>query len=134
MENNIQFFLEETNCNNGDNNEIIHNLMNEFSNLTSKTPTPIPIPIPNMNSWFNDTCREIDYTDYTIKNLLKICNYYGLDKSIKASKCKKQDIIDTLIYFESLPENAVIVHNRITMWEYMSAIMNDPKMKQYVLF
>ena len=132
MENNIQFFLEETNCNNGDNNEIIHNLMNEFSNLTSKTPTPIPIP--NMNSWFNDTCREIDYTDYTIKNLLKICNYYGLDKSIKASKCKKQDIIDTLIYFESLPENAVIVHNRITMWEYMSAIMNDPKMKQYVLF
>lgn len=130
MENNIQFFLEETNCNNGDNNEIIHNLMNEFSNLTSKTPTPIP----NMNSWFNDTCREIDYTDYTIKNLLKICNYYGLDKSVKASKCKKQDIIDTVIYFESLPENAVIVHNRITMWEYMSAIMNDPKMKQYVLF
>ena len=130
MENNIQFFLEETNCNNGDNNEIIHNLMNEFSNLTSKTPNPIP----NVNSWFNDTCREIDYTDYTIKNLLKICNYYGLDKSVKASKCKKQDIIDTLIYFESLPENAVIVHNRITMWEYMSAIMNDPKMKQYVLF
>ena len=99
MENNIQFFLEETNCNNGDNNEIIHNLMNEFSNLTSKTPNPIP----NVNSWFNDTCREIDYTDYTIKNLLKICNYYGLDKSVKASKCKKQDIIDTLIYFESLP-------------------------------
>jgi hypothetical protein len=132
MENNIQFFLEETKHNNGDNNEIIHNLMNEFSNLTSKTPTPIPIP--NMNSWFNDTCREIDYTDYTIKNLLKICNYYGLDKSVKASKCKKQDIIDTVIYFESLPENAVIVHNRITMWEYMSAIMNDPKMKQYVLF
>jgi hypothetical protein len=130
MENNIQFFLEETNCNNGDNNEIIHNLMNEFSNLTSKTPTPIP----NMNSWFNDTCREIDYADYTIKNLLKICNYYGLDKSVKASKCKKQDIIDTVIYFESLPENAVIVHNRKTMWEYMSAIMNDPKMKQYVLF
>jgi hypothetical protein len=130
MENNIQFFLEETKHNNGDNNEIIHNLMNEFSNLTSKTPTPIP----NMNSWFNDTCREIDYADYTIKNLLKICNYYGLDKSVKASKCKKQDIIDTVIYFESLPENAVIVHNRITMWEYMSAIMNDPKMKQYVLF
>jgi hypothetical protein len=102
--------------------------MNEFSNLSNKTSTP------NMQSWFNDTCREIDYTDYTIKNLLKICNYYGLDKSIKASKCKKQDIIDTLIYFESLPENAVIVHNRITMWEYMSAIMNDPKMKQYVLF
>ena len=128
MENNIQFFLEETNCNNGDNNETIHNLMNEFSNLSNKTSTP------NMQSWFNDTCHEIDYTDYTIKNLLKICNYYGLDKSVKASKCKKQDIIDTLIYFESLPENAVIVHNRITMWEYMSAIMNDPKMKQYVLF
>ena len=128
MENNIQFFLEETNCNNGDNNEIIHNLMNEFSNLSSKTSSS------NVNSWFNNTCSEIDYTDYTVKNLLKICNYYGLEKNVKTSKCKKQDIIDTLIYFESLPENAVIVHNRITMWEYMSAIMNDPKMKQYVLF
>ena len=109
MENNIQFFLEETNHTNGDNNETIHNLMNEFANLssntaTSNTATSKP-PIPNVNSWFNDTCREIDYTDYTIKNLLKICNYYGLDKSVKASKCKKQDIIDTLIYFESLPEN-----------------------------
>ena len=113
MENNIQFFLEETNCNNGDNNEIIHNLMNEFSNLSSKTSSS------NVNSWFNNTCSEIDYTDYTVKNLLKICNYYGLEKNVKTSKCKKQDIIDTLIYFESLPENAVIVHNRITMWEYM---------------
>jgi hypothetical protein len=133
MENNIQFFLEETNHTNGDNNETIHNLMNEFSNLSSNTATS-KTPIPNVNSWFNDTCHEIDYADYTVKNLLKICNYYGLDKSVKVSKCKKQDIIDTLNYFESLPENAVIVHNRITMWEYMSAIMNDPKMKQYVLF
>ena len=27
--------------------------------------------------------------EYTIKELLKICHYYGIDKDIKAAKCKK---------------------------------------------
>jgi hypothetical protein len=36
--------------------------------------------------------------EYTVKELLKICSYYGLDKDIRSSKCKKQDIISTIVY------------------------------------
>jgi hypothetical protein len=72
--------------------------------------------------------------EYTVKDLLKICNYYGLDKDIKTSKCKKQDIIATIIYFESLPENFEIVHKRNKMWTYIIELLNDPKMKKYVIF
>jgi hypothetical protein len=72
--------------------------------------------------------------EYTIKDLLKICDYYGLEKNIKSSKCKKQDIISTIIYFESLPENYEIVQKRNIMWAYMGELMMDTKMKKYIFW
>jgi hypothetical protein len=72
--------------------------------------------------------------EYTVKDLLKICHYYGIDKNVKASKCKKQDIISTLIYFESLPENVEIVQKRNRMWVYIKELSNDSKMKQFVIW
>jgi hypothetical protein len=79
---------------------------------------------------------ELYYYDneYTIKDLLKICKYYNIDKNIKASKCKKLDIIETIVFFESLPENFEIVQKRNKMWIYMSELMNDTKMKKYVIW
>jgi hypothetical protein len=70
----------------------------------------------------------------TVKDLLKICHYYGIDKNVKASKCKKQDIISTLLYFESLPENFEIVQKRNRMWAYITELSNDSKMKQFVIW
>lgn len=70
----------------------------------------------------------------TVKDLLKICHYYGIDKSVKASKCKKQDIITTLLYFESLPENFELVQKRNRMWAYITELSNDSKMKQFVIW
>jgi hypothetical protein len=72
--------------------------------------------------------------DYNIKELLKICEYYDIEKTIKSSKCKKQDIISTIIYFESLPENYNIVDRRNKMWAYMTELYNDKKMKKYVIW
>ena len=79
---------------------------------------------------------ELYYYDneYTIKDLLKICKYYNIDKNIKASKCKKLDIIETIVFFESLPENFEIVQKRNKMWIYMSELINDQKMKKYVIW
>ena len=52
---------------------------------------------------------EIYYNEkYTLKDLMKICCYYGIDKNIKASKCRKPDIIATIVFFEGQPENAAI--------------------------
>ena len=79
----------------------------------------------NEELYYNEVC--------TVKDLLKICHYYGIDKSVKASKCKKQDIISTLLYFESLPENFEIVQKRNKMWAYITELSNDSKMKQFVI-
>jgi len=72
--------------------------------------------------------------EYTVKELLKICKYYGIDKELKATKCKKQDIINTIIFFEVLPENSEIVERRHRMWAYITELIHDPKMKQFIIW
>lgn len=69
---------------------------------------------------------------YTVKGLMKICEYYKIDKNVKSSKCKKQDIIDTIILFESLDENQEIVFKRHQMWAYMDFISKDKSMRKYI--
>lgn len=71
---------------------------------------------------------------YTVKELMKICSYYGIDKNIKASKCKKQDIVSTIVFYEGQSENADIVKQRHNMWAYMTELLSDPKMRMYLLF
>lgn len=78
--------------------------------------------------------NAVFYSDYTVKDLLKICNYYDIEKHVKSSKCKKQDIIGSIIYFESLPENFEMVNRRHAMWSYMEELTNDPKMKKYIIW
>ena len=72
--------------------------------------------------------------EYKLKDLMKICKYYGISGTIKASKCKKQDIVSTSIYFENSPENYEIVEKRHKMWAYMTELLEDPKMRVYLLF
>jgi hypothetical protein len=43
-------------------------------------------------------------------------------------------MISTIVYFENLPENYRIVQKRNHMWAYMAELMNDPKMKKYVIW
>ncbi len=78
--------------------------------------------------------NEQFYEHYTVKDLLKICSYYDIEKTVKLAKCKKQDIIYSIVYFESLPENYEIVNNRHKMWSYISELMMDSKMKKYVIW
>lgn len=143
---NITFFLEER----GDdknNEEEIQKMMEEFTSLSE---TELDKNIDEFQSWlYNDDETNMDYflkksnfgndelfyeEEYTVKDLLKICSYYGLDKDIRTSKCKKQDIIATIVYFESLPENTEIVHKRNRMWAYITELLHDKKMKKYVIW
>jgi len=77
---------------------------------------------------------ELFYKDFTIKNLMKICKYYGISKFINASKCKKQYVIDSIIFFENQIENIEIVQQRQKMWAFMTEIMNDKHMKKYIIW
>jgi hypothetical protein len=80
----------------------------------------------NDEMYYNHECN--------VKELLKICRYYGIDKTIKSAKCKKQDIIATIVYFENQPENFEIVKKRNLMWAYIIELMNDQKMKKYIIW
>ena len=46
--------------------------------------------------------QMIDYQmNYTVKQLIVICDYYGILKQIKCNKCNKDEIIHILIDFEN---------------------------------
>jgi hypothetical protein len=77
---------------------------------------------------------EAYYDAHTIKELMKICQYYDLAKNVKSAKCKKQDIVATIVFFEAQHENKKIVNKRHKMWAYMRELTNDPKMKEYIFW
>lgn len=73
--------------------------------------------------------------NYNIKQLLVICDYYGISKnSIKINKMKKQDIIEQIMLFEKDSDNIEIVQKRKQMWYYMNELKNDKFMKKYILW
>jgi hypothetical protein len=151
--NNINFLFEEKddkNINEEDIQKIMDELNNEIeasdfdpwmlndaeffdNNIENNIENNIDIKyFVHKSKYGND---ELYYEEeYTVKDLLKICEYYGIDKNIRTSKCKKIDIITTLVYFESLPENAVIVEKRNRMWAYITELLQDPKMKKFIIF
>ena len=127
IDNNISFFLQDNNDNN-DNNDIDEK-KTEIYKLIEQTETDLNCDI---NNFYGNT--EFFYEENTVKELLKICEYYGIEKIIKSAKCKKQDIIATLIYYENMPENFEIVQRRILLWAYLNELINDPKMKKYIIW
>ena len=124
--NNITISVEETNISNSEYD--IEKMMEELENevIDDNDDEPNMFYCGNYENYYNN--------EYTVKDLLKICNYYGIEKNIKSSKCKKQDIISTIIYFESLTENIEIVEKRNRMWAYMVELFNDQKMKKYIIW
>jgi hypothetical protein len=74
------------------------------------------------------------YDAHTIKELMKICEYYDLAKNVKNARCKKQDIVTTIVFFEAQPENKEIVNKRNKMWAYMKELTMDQKMKPYLIW
>uniref|UniRef100_A0A6C0I8J8 Uncharacterized protein n=1 Tax=viral metagenome TaxID=1070528 RepID=A0A6C0I8J8_9ZZZZ len=133
---NISFLLEEKD----EDNEFykinnIDDMMNEllFTNNTNNSTNSDLLYYVEKNVFSGED--ETYYNEkYTIKDLMKICCYYGIDKNIKASKCRKQDIVATIVFYEGQSENADIVKQRHNMWAYMTELLTDPKMRMYLLF
>lgn len=94
------------------------------------------------NEMFNDYEREniiasqiLNYQmNFTIKQLIVICDYYGISKEIKLNKATKIEIINTLVYFENNSINEDVVLKRQNLWFYLNEIKNDKIMKKYVLW
>ena len=69
--------------------------------------------------------------NYTVKQLLLICEYYGIHK---AKTTKKDNIIREIVAYETDNQNIENVCNRQNMWFYMNELKNDKYMKKFVLW
>ena len=74
------------------------------------------------------------HENYTVKELLLICEYYGVAKELKSNKCNKNEIIQFLVIYESNSMNSDIVFKRQNMWFYINELKHDKFMKKYVLW
>lgn len=72
--------------------------------------------------------------NYTVKQLLLICEYYGISKDLRISKCNKLDILNTLIIYENNIENLEKVNKRKKLWYYINELKKDKFMKKYILW
>ena len=107
--------------------EIINGLIklqDELNNINTNTNT-------NTNN-ISLIIEEIQ--NYTVKQLMVICDYYNISKNIKLCKLKKQDIIETIITFELDHLNTEIVNKRKIMWNYLNELKNDKMMKQFIIW
>jgi len=107
-----------------DNNELdLSDMLNEIykCDFTNKNDDLI---IPQIINY-----RE----NFTVKELLLICDYYGIAKELKSNKCNKCEIIEFLVIFESHSMNSEIVFKRQNLWFYINELKNDKFMKKYVL-
>jgi hypothetical protein len=145
-EDNITFFLQDTIVEDLEENNLeLEKMMSDFD---TEYQNEYQYEYQNMN--INDELKDLSYfikkdlyngnneyyynEEYKIKDLLKICQYYGIATSIKAAKCKKQDIVSTIVYFESLPENYEMVEKRHKMWAFVTELLEDTKMKSYLIW
>ena len=84
-----------------------------------------------INSPMSYSFLEMDYsTNYNVKSLLQIVEYYELKKS----NMKKDEIIQMLILFETDPLNYEIVSRRRHLWNCMNELKKDKYFNKYILF
>ena len=132
MNENITFFIDDEN-NNNENEKQLN--MNEIS-MNLNEILKLDYEIKNKNANDNDLYVELIHYDlnYTVKQLLLICEYYGISKDLKNNKCNKTDILNTLIIYENNIENMEKVNKRKTLWYYMNELKNDKFMKKFILW
>ena len=127
MDEHISFFI----CDDNDNN-------------LTETVCDFNISADHNNFDENNTCcydadiymsRTLNYeTNFTVKELMLIAEYYGLAKNLKKYKATKTDIIISVVNYELDPQNFEKVAARERMWYYINELKNDDCMKKYVLW
>lgn len=128
MSENINFFLNDSIESNDDdlnNNISLNDILEEINSDNSMYSQ-------NTDNLFNEV---VNYNiNYTVKQLLLICDYYNILKEVKMTKCNKEEIINTIVLFESNPNNYNISCKRKQLWFYINEIKSDKFMKKFVIW
>lgn len=69
-----------------------------------------------------------NYSNYPLKEIQKIADYYGLKRTTKI------DMISKIMMYESDHANINSVSKRKIMWSFMYELNKDVKMKKYILW
>lgn len=112
--------------------------------ISMETSTEVKKEVFDMNN-LNDvfgpeevvdtTMYVLNYNlNFNVKQLLQICDYYGIAKTMRQQKCNKDEIIMMLVDFEASEENSEIVTRRQLLWYYVNELKNDSFMKKYIFF
>ena len=125
-EENVFFSLDETSLDYKNENNIINDLLDDFDYTNQ---------INNLTREEIIESLSIEYKiNYNVKDLLLICEYYGIAKELKVQKFCKEMIIYFLVDFENDPLNNTIVLQRKKMWHCMNMLKNDKFMKKYIIW
>ena len=85
------------------------------------------------NEETNQICLAHEYdASYSAKDLLKICEFYGIHKECK--KYKKMELIYAILIYESDETHSFLVEKRKAFWELMSMLKQDKFMKQFIVW
>jgi len=125
---NITFILEKDECDD-DHQVNLDDLMSEFNDIKMAQNMYNEEEMDDMYASITDYDEN-----YTIKQLLQICEYYGLTKEIRTAKGKRLDVIGALVMFESNSDNGAKVYRRKQLWHYMNELKSDKFMKKFVFW
>ena len=123
-------FMEDDDDDESDSDSDINS---ELNNIIDKTI--IDNTIDNTIIDMNDMYPEIvNYKiNFTVKQLMQICEYYGISKNMKLTKANKDEIINNIVLFENDPCNYDVVIKRNLMWHYIKELKSDKFMKKFIL-
>jgi hypothetical protein len=133
----MSFFLVDKDLNNeeiSNNDEEINKMMEEFHNLHCCENDTNQKSDDDIKYYFDEDLSNYYNKNYTVNQLLKICEYYDLLKYVKMAKYKKTEIINAIILFEMDNANREIVLKRRQIWFYVEELLNDKFMKKYILW
>ena len=68
--------------------------------------------------------------NYTVKELNQVLHYYGIYKP----KMTKDEIIQTLLFYETDANNHSTVLDRMRLWENINELKHHPFFSKYILF
>lgn len=132
MSENINIFLNDDSniySNNDSNNDSNNITLND---ILKEIESEKDFYFKNTDNLFHEV---VNYNiNYTVKQLLQICEYYNILKEVKMTKCNKEEIINTIVLFESNPQYYNIVCRRKQLWFYINELKGDKFMKKFILW
>ena len=118
---NISFSIDDANCG-SDNLDVVLQLLGSSGDFA------------NQSGDFTTSLMLNYQLNMSVKQLLQICDYYGLAKGLKSNKSTKDEIISLLVHFEEDDNNSEVVSQRRLMWFYIEELKNNRFMKKYVFW